>query len=142
MADLERIEARYLLLEMAKKKNVTMTRAILERALDAIYSKRRNLRITESVFVNEGYVNLIPKQPEESVLAAPYPKDDASLGTPAAPYPKDDASLGTPAALALPHNFDSHSRLASRQWSLAPNQNSEEPPCQILDSSGCFGISD
>ncbi len=58
----------------------------------------------------------------------------------AAPYPKDDASLGTPAALALPHNFDSHSRLASRQWSLAPNQNSEEPPCQIPDSSGCFGM--
>ena len=44
------------------------------------------------------------------------------------------------AASALPQNFDSHSRLALRQWSLAPNQNSEEPPCQIPDSSGYFGI--
>jgi len=44
------------------------------------------------------------------------------------------------AASGLPHNFDSHSRLASRQWSLAPIQNSEDPPCQIPDSSSCFGI--
>jgi len=41
---------------------------------------------------------------------------------------------------ALPQNFDAHSRLALRQWSLAPHQNSEELPCQIPDSSGCFGI--
>jgi len=46
------------------------------------------------------------------------------------------------AASGLPHNFDSHSRLASRQWSLAPIQNSGDPPCQIPDSSSCFGISE
>jgi hypothetical protein len=45
------------------------------------------------------------------------------------------------AASAFPHNFRSHSRLAYRQWSLAPNKNSEEPPCQNSDSSGCLGIS-
>jgi exodeoxyribonuclease V beta subunit len=44
------------------------------------------------------------------------------------------------ATSALPHNFNSHSRLASGQWSLAPNQNSEEPPCQNSDSSDYFGI--
>jgi hypothetical protein len=43
-------------------------------------------------------------------------------------------------ASALSHNFRSHSRLASRQWTLAPNKNSEEPLCHIPDSSGCFGI--
>jgi predicted AAA+ superfamily ATPase len=41
---------------------------------------------------------------------------------------------------ALPHNFRSHSRLASRQWSLAPNKNSEEPPCRIPNFSSCLGI--
>jgi hypothetical protein len=45
-------------------------------------------------------------------------------------------------ASAFPQNFDSHSRLASRQWSLAPNQNSEEPPCQNSNSSSYFGITD
>jgi len=44
------------------------------------------------------------------------------------------------AASSLSQNFDAHSSLASRQWSLAPHQNYEEPPCQIPDSSGCFGI--
>ncbi len=44
------------------------------------------------------------------------------------------------AALALLHNFDPHSRLASRQWSLLPDQNYEEPPCQNPDSSSSFGI--
>jgi hypothetical protein len=38
------------------------------------------------------------------------------------------------AASALPQNFRSHSCLASRQWSLAPNKNFEEPLCQIPDS--------
>ena len=41
----------------------------------------------------------------------------------------------------LPHHFRSHSRLASRQWSFAPNKNSEDPPCQNPDSSSCLGIS-
>ena len=64
----------------------------------------------------------------------------------------------------LSHNFHSHSRLASGQWSLAPNKNSEaaesikrsgesfyreageqselarRDPCQIPDFSSCFGI--
>ena len=63
-----------------------------------------------------------------------------------------------------PHNFRSHSRplrasslrspaslansppdclpvsAASRQWSLAPNKNSEDPSCQIPDSSSCLCI--
>ena len=37
-------------------------------------------------------------------------------------------------------NFHSHSRLASRQWALAPNENFESPSCQIPDSSDYFGI--
>src|SRR5271154_4444037 len=44
------------------------------------------------------------------------------------------------AASGLPQNSHSHSGLASRQWSLAPNANSEDPPCQIPDSSSYFGI--
>ena len=40
----------------------------------------------------------------------------------------------------LPQNFRSHSRLAARQWSFAPNKNSEDPPCQNPDSSSCLGI--
>ena len=43
-------------------------------------------------------------------------------------------------ASGLPHNFCSHLRLASRQWSLAPNKNSEDPSCQIPDSSSCLCI--
>jgi hypothetical protein len=41
---------------------------------------------------------------------------------------------------ALPHNFRSHSSLGLRQWSYPPNENFGAPPCQIPDSSGCFGI--
>jgi len=41
---------------------------------------------------------------------------------------------------AEPQIFRSRSRLASRQWSLAPNEKSEVPPCQIPDSSGCLCI--
>src|SRR5690242_11351500 len=44
------------------------------------------------------------------------------------------------AASGLPQNLHSHSGLASRQWSLAPNANFEDPPCQIPDSSSYFGI--
>lgn len=40
----------------------------------------------------------------------------------------------------LPQNFRSHSRLARGQWSLAPNKNSGDPPCQIPDFSNCLGI--
>src|SRR5579862_1513813 len=43
-------------------------------------------------------------------------------------------------ASASPQNFCPHSCLASRQWSFAPDKNFEEPPCQIPDSSSCFGI--
>jgi len=45
-------------------------------------------------------------------------------------------------ASALPHNFRSHSRLASGQWSLTPNKNFEEPSCQIPDPSSYFGINE
>src|SRR5579872_1850499 len=45
------------------------------------------------------------------------------------------------AASALSQNLDSHSCLAMRQWSFAPNQDSEELPCRIPDSSSCFGTS-
>jgi predicted GH43/DUF377 family glycosyl hydrolase len=41
---------------------------------------------------------------------------------------------------ALPQNFRLHSRLAYQQWSLAPDENSEEPPCQTPDSSSCLCI--
>src|ERR1700719_3098743 len=44
-------------------------------------------------------------------------------------------------ASSLPQHFCSHLRLASRQWSLAPNKNSEDPSCQIPDSSSCLCIS-
>lgn len=46
------------------------------------------------------------------------------------------------AASALPQNSDLHSRLALKQWSLAPDQNFEEPSCKIPDSLSCFGISE
>ncbi len=44
------------------------------------------------------------------------------------------------AASAFPQNSHTHSCLASRQWSLAPHENFEEPSCQNPDSSGCFGM--
>ncbi len=44
------------------------------------------------------------------------------------------------AASVLPSNSHAHSCLASQQWSLAPHANLKEPPCQIPDSSGYFGI--
>src|SRR5579862_2181211 len=44
------------------------------------------------------------------------------------------------AASDFPHNLHSYSGLAVRQWSLAPNANSEDPPCQNSDSSSYFGI--
>jgi NAD(P)-dependent dehydrogenase (short-subunit alcohol dehydrogenase family) len=43
-------------------------------------------------------------------------------------------------ASTFPQNYDLHSRLALEQWSLAPDQNFEESPGQIPDSSSCFGI--
>ncbi len=55
----------------------------------------------------------IPKQPEESV------SDDVGS------FSKFSSSLAPYYA----------------QWSLAPDENFEKPPCQIPDSSGCFGIS-
>src|SRR5476649_1621501 len=69
-------------------------------------------------------------------------------------------------ASGLPQHFCSHSRplrasslrspafltnsppdclsvsAASRQWSLAPNKNAEDPSCQIPDSSSCLCITD
>ncbi|MBU6447204.1 MAG: hypothetical protein KGQ49_07385, partial [Verrucomicrobia bacterium] len=44
------------------------------------------------------------------------------------------------ASSSLPQNAPPHSRLARGQWSLAPETNFEDSPCQIPDSSGCFGI--
>ncbi len=44
------------------------------------------------------------------------------------------------AASAFSQNSHAHLCLASRQWSLAPHENFEEPSCQTPDSSGCFGI--
>ncbi len=44
------------------------------------------------------------------------------------------------AASALSQNFCFHSRLVSRQWSLAPNKNSGGPPCQNPDSSSYFDM--
>lgn len=43
-------------------------------------------------------------------------------------------------ALTLPPRCCPPSRLASRQWSLGPDNFSEESPCQIPDSSCFFGI--
>jgi hypothetical protein len=43
-------------------------------------------------------------------------------------------------ASALPQNFYPHSRLASRQWSLAPDKSSEEPPCQIPNFRDALGM--
>src|SRR6202035_5630843 len=43
-------------------------------------------------------------------------------------------------ASAFPQNFCLRSCLVHAQWSLAPDENFEKPPCQIPDSSGCFGI--
>jgi hypothetical protein len=39
---------------------------------------------------------------------------------------RDSATNLESGCVALPHHFRSHSRLASRQWSLAPTKNSEE----------------
>jgi len=55
------------------------------------------------------------------------------------PYRNDPKNRFLPAS-ALPHNFDSHSRLALEQWSLAPNRNSEEPPWYNPDSSDHSGM--
>jgi hypothetical protein len=44
------------------------------------------------------------------------------------------------AASAWQHILGLHSRLAYRQWSLAPDSKSAPLPCQIPDSSSCFGI--
>src|SRR5579872_2536153 len=55
------------------------------------------------------------------------------------PHPKDDASLGTPGS-AWQQIFGFHSRLAIRQWSLAPSQKFAPPPCHNPDSSDHFGI--
>jgi UDP-N-acetylglucosamine pyrophosphorylase len=41
-----------------------------------------------------------------------------------------------------PQNFCLHSRLGHRQWSLAPDKNSEEFLCQNPDSSSCLCIHD
>ena len=43
---------------------------------------------------------------------------------------------------ALPQNFCLHSCLGLWQWSLAPDKNSEEPPCQIPNFSSFLGIND
>src|SRR5579862_6190994 len=43
-------------------------------------------------------------------------------------------------ASAFSQNSHPRSRLVHAQWSLAPNENFEKPPCQIPDSSDCFGI--
>src|SRR5271156_6625592 len=43
-------------------------------------------------------------------------------------------------ASALPQNDCPCSCLASRQWSLAPDKNFEEPPGQIPNFSSCLGI--
>src|SRR5579872_5769568 len=46
------------------------------------------------------------------------------------------------AASDLPENSCSRSCLGHRQWSLAVNKNSQDPPCQNSDSSNNFGIDD
>ncbi len=43
-------------------------------------------------------------------------------------------------ASEFPQDLDSLSRLASAQWSFAPNPNPEDLPCQKNNSSCCFGI--
>jgi|GEM_PF-5075128 len=56
----------------------------------------------------------------------------------------------SPSLKFIPEKIPSHkrqatvnfrSRLARRQWSLVPNANVEDPPCQEVNSSGYFGIS-
>jgi hypothetical protein len=43
-------------------------------------------------------------------------------------------------ASAFSQNSHLRSRLGVAQWTLAPDENFEKPPCQIPDPSGCFGI--